>query len=1484
MAAPVPPQPPPRHRPPAPDEVAPTPPKRVLRPPREAVLAEFPPHLIKVLAGTRADRASDADGGGPPPRQHQHRHSVAIAAAAAEREADSLPDGPWASAHERCKSEARAAVARRARADAERQRLLELRSREATAEAIAAISAAEADQRERLLSAWALLWQPGGGLLQQRLCSAVAEAAQSCKAPGCSLSGGSRGARAAALLLRLGATPGLPPRALRLLHDAAGGGAPRRLFVVPSDADGGAEVARVLLLLRCRSAHGSLRSACLAAADGDEIVLAPGTHRVSEPADVLADVNIRGLRAGGAAPLVQGSAAPLLRIGSRECSVRGVNFAVPPRRPPPPPPPPGAPRSSADWAAVSVRAASSCVLEGLSIDAACGACIWVGAPDAPKRRESAHALQLPQQPQPQPASHLPPAPREGGPCAAPRERCCWVEGCTLRCPTGDGVSVYGGAVAVVRDTLLRECARGVQLRAAARCEVAACTLKDCTAAGIVAQGTPPGAPPRPSPAAVVQDNTFRGCAAAVTLARAADCTVCDNRIHACPSRPAQHAADPCTGIALTSDKGSTVARNTIDRVGDAISLTGCSGTTVSANVISGSLRRAIAVTGESKVAAAAVPGLLADEPPPRTEIHISGNNISGTQLGAVAVDINSFKEDLLVVLTENVISGNIGAGIIVNGKRAQGEVRGGAFKGNARHSCAVRGRGQLTVSGCTFSGGRGSAVAVDRRGQAQVDSCTFSAMASDVVTAAGAGATAAVADCRFDGCHCRCVVFTAEAAAARAPPVGAEGSVRGCTMRRCGGQGVLAEHGARVSVEGNTFEDMRGGCIAVVDGARAWVSANAAERSGGPAITVEGASAAVEGNRCTDCGASGVLVKGQAQPEPSTVAGNTVENSLGPGLYLVQAAGVTVERNTLRRVRAEGILAEGVNCTAVVRDNEVTGSRLAGIAARGARCRPEVTGNRVTDGAQHGIAVYDAAGGTFSSNVVAGNAGSGISVASAATPTLADNTVRASAGPGLEFTMGGKGTASGNTVTGNAGGGSVCRSGGDPQVRRNTFRGNGKHGILVFERGAGTFSANEIAGHSAAEVFISLQGDPLISENTITEGVAGVCVRQTGGGRVEGNKLTGPFSDHAISLCGDGMRPVAPTVDCSGPLRQPTAVTGNTVSGSAKCGIFAGDGCWARVEKNKVRSCVAEAILCDKGSRVAELAGNAVEVCPGDGVVIRGDADVGPVTANTVRGVVGAAYRILQINSRKIPMLRNTSSECRFGVVVAQSAYCDLRQCTFEDSTDCGVQVTGCECSITFCTIAQSQSDGINLLQCSGSVEDCSVESNGRCGIQIVACEPFKLLRNVVQESGEAGICVGGSNPVLSGNEVSESGTADLQIMDNARPVVMGNTLRKSKGYGVAYRSGSGGLFRNNQLIASAAAQVYVHGNSAPDIVQNTIRNGQSIGVEWVDNKPGGRVEGNRIFMNEGEEIVITRSEPSVEGNMLFDPEELAQEGQSAPA
>jgi parallel beta-helix repeat protein len=949
-----------------------------------------------------------------------------------------------------------------------------------------------------------------------------------------------------------------------------------------------------------------------------------------------------------------------------------------------------------------------------------------------------------------------------------------------------------------------------------------------------------------------------------------------------------------SNIAGTNDTGARDLGNG----GDGIAVVGATETIVSGNMASGNSGSGVSVSNSDSgavadattivgnVLGADVTGLTAL---PNQQHGVVIRQASGTTLGG------SFAGD------RNLISGNVGNGILVDGAAAT-EITGNYVGVTANgYSALGNGAGGMLVSGASdtvIAGG-------------------------NVVAFNGSGATG----------HGIAI------SASQGTIVGDQdlGTGNGNVIYRNRGDGVRIENGSTGTVVvGNSIgSTVTGGVGLGNEGAGVGIVGANGSTIGGLRSSASNLGNLIVGNGGGGVAIADALPDTGAGEEGNVVQGNTIRRNVGAGIWIVRSAGQVIG-GTAAVGNEIGLNAgDGVQI-----DNTEGGT--GGHIVAGNAIGTDASGSQKTGNAGDGISIVGSLGNRVGGidgegNLVANNR-SGIVITSAEAAsidegnTVAGNTVTANVGDGVRLeastlnTIGAIGELPGNSVVFNGGAG-VSLAGGSSGNRvagnligtdgGNAVKSNAKQGVLITASEQNEVLGNTIAWNRLGGVRvvggrenviggIDADGNAIRSNGgagvvlaggTVGNYVGGNMVRGNAAGgiavsasrdnRIEGGNVVVKNQKFGISVSGGAGNSI--DANFVGTNASQTAQLGNLGPGiMVNGGVGTSVGVTSRnvvrfnggdgIQFTNVSAATADDASAVSSNVISSNAGAGISVTGGalvaitdnivggssagagngrSGIVVGGNAaDVG-VTGNTV---LGNAVHGVELVSAIGTMVG--------GVAAAAN--------TIEGNRSDGIYVAGGSRGVVIGgnTISANRGDGIEINASIGNrIEGATITSNGAAGVTVVSAKASStadgnVISGATIDSNAVGVSILGSSgtSVIDGNTISRSAAAGILVgAKSSQTVIESNTITESRGAGVEVNASRSTAVRDNQVTSGGAAGVLLtqaSGTSAIDgntIEGNEIEGNATSGITLVGSSFNA-LTGNTVHGNRGHGIALRQA------------------------
>jgi parallel beta-helix repeat protein len=478
-------------------------------------------------------------------------------------------------------------------------------------------------------------------------------------------------------------------------------------------------------------------------------------------------------------------------------------------------------------------------------------------------------------------------------------------------------------------------------------------------------------------------------------------------------------------------------------------------------------------------------------------------------------------------------------------------------------------------------------------------------------------------------------------------------------------------------------------------------------------------------------------------------------------------------------------------------DTIVTGNAAAGMLATG-RASPQITASTISENGGCGLCYIASSRGSVTNTTVEGNE-IGVQAAESTAPRLRDSTFVRNRSVGISFDGASTGSLTRSVVEENASVGVQIAGTSTASVTATSISQSGV-GVLVSDTATPVISGNTLADHDVG-VQVGGEADVQVRDNEISRSAtAGISLTDTAGGTVSGNTF-GDTTGVGVQVSGSATPGVSGNtfgdgtgigVQAAGSAR-PT-ITGNTIEGTGSVGISFLETSGGTVSGNRIIS--REIGVQIGGSSTAAVSDNDIDGATAVGILFAesatGSAKENRVTAPEAVGIMASGTSRPEID-------RNRVRDSAAGLVFRESA---------------------------------SGNASFNTL------------TGHAVGVQIIdQATPF-LDGNVVTDSKEAGVVVGGSaEGTLSRNTIVRNGNVGVRVAESARPDVLGNEIRGPGVYAMIYQDDAGGQ-ANANVLADHVFGIQLSGNASPDITNNTLQGVALTGISYADNA-GGSISGN---------------------------------------
>ena len=260
-------------------------------------------------------------------------------------------------------------------------------------------------------------------------------------------------------------------------------------------------------------------------------------------------------------------------------------------------------------------------------------------------------------------------------------------------------------------------------------------------------------------------------------------------------------------------------------------------------------------------------------------------------------------------------------------------------------------------------------------------------------------------------------------------------------------------------------------------------------------ITVGGTQNRVTGNtivaggEATEYGAS-IYVSGEGQ----VISGNTIQQSLGNGIYITRSRSAGVRYNTITESARAGIRLDSETENNVLSLNTISANRGSGIYAFSALANT-INENVIERNTASGIFVRSSRDIQITNNQVGNNIMEGIRVegaTSGAEPQhlmILGNVVQSNQTNGI-FIGTEENTIQNNRVEGNRETG-LYVLGSQNTISQNTIQANGRHGIYSYAGERNRMEGNQITSHPSAGILLSSL-DTVVTQNRLSGNSTGI--------------------------------------------------------------------------------------------------------------------------------------------------------------------------------------------------------------------------------------------------------------------------------------------------------------------------------------------------------------------------------------------------------
>lgn len=832
-------------------------------------------------------------------------------------------------------------------------------------------------------------------------------------------------------------------------------------------------------------------------------------------------------------------------------------------------------------------------------------------------------------------------------------------------------------------------------------------------------------------------------------------------------------------------------------------------------------------------------------------LNLTGLDAIGNGLGGILIEGASTRNTLIGGSDPNVVSGNAGVGIEING--AEGTLleanyvglnaAGDAAVANAGHGIFVnQAPGTLIQNANVVSGNEGDGIRV-----VGVDSEGTVILGAYVGTDAFGGVAIGNADSGINVIDSVGIV------------VGGLADEERNVVSGNGAYGILIGGG---DAAGASNVQISGNRIGIdVDGGFAL-----GNKLGGIALMgAESLAGTIDNNIISGNLGHGILI-----------AGGAGENAIFANLIGTDGAGALVVGNIGDGIRVVGGSGNTIGSTSLADGNLVSGNAGAGIRITGASGESEgnneiafniigldLLGSVNVGNGDDGIAIVDSPNNVVVSNVVSGNSASGISISGSAAENveIRRNLVGTNIGgtkavgngfAGIEILgavntlVGGSAVSDGNVVSGNSGTGILVDAANATEISNNTVGlsssrlgrlGNAGHGIVVSGGAVATeiLNGNRIAYNGTAA---SSLGHGILVEDGAESTIIGSLISVTGGNLVYGNLLDG------IHITGEGTTATTVAANFIGTNQNRVLGLGNGGAGVAIEGSF-GHVIGANLPSSKSAPNLGNVIL---GNRDGVLIAESVAASLEEGNAVFGNT----IQSNARYGIVISASENHTLGGERSEAANSIMLNGDDGILIA------------DEST--GIVVTGNYVGTNSALAGKlgNKGDGIEIR---GSIGN-TIGGSGQFGNAVYTNAAGIRIVNAVALDIDSG-------NVISGNTIQANRTAGIHLEESSFQTIgaagVANTIVGNAADGIIIAAGSTdnlvqsnliGVTATGTVVANLGDGIEINGGTANAVVGNTVRGNLSAGVRLVgaaENVVGGSEVGdaNTITGNKSHGLVL---------------------------
>jgi len=576
-----------------------------------------------------------------------------------------------------------------------------------------------------------------------------------------------------------------------------------------------------------------------------------------------------------------------------------------------------------------------------------------------------------------------------------------------------------------------------------------------------------------------------------------------------------------------------------------------------------------------------------------------------------------------------------------------------------------------------------------------------------------------------------------------------------------------------------------------------------------------------------------------------TVAGNTVAQALGSGIFMAGGTDVTLTQNAVDTAGGHGIEVVA-GAEAVIADNVVAMALGSGIAVTEGR-HAQITGNLIGTVGQHGIEVIHGPSVNVANNQILAALGDGITLTDAVNASVTRNLIESAGGHGIEFITGTNATLADNQIGTVGGHGITLADAANANVTGNSIESAARDGIRVVEGAGATIAANNVRQAFGNGISLTYGPNAVINDNTVDwaglHGLeviagAGTAILRNEIGTALGDGITlvhGPSSLISENRIGSARENGIEVVDGGG-----VVVSQNGIAAARANGIAVIHGANSIVANNQIDSV--------SGNSGDPASGNGITILDGTGAAISGNA-VGTVSANGIRVADATDASVVDneitfAGNHGIMIDAGTNAEIsgnaiehtrQHGIAVNDAVNAMLANNQVESAGGDGLHVTsGSNVEIRGNWLETIDHSGVALIGVEyGLVTNNTIEFAGRHGIQIIDGNHVDITANSVERAIGNGIDISGLDflGTVDGNTITE-GQSGIQAVLSGEfsGAVSGNSLLQNRVNGIYLEAGrfvDGSLVSENSVEENGAEGISIlstgDGISSLDVRDNTL-------------------------------------------------------------